>query len=53
MYLDDPAAPGRKPRRVDVGAAADLCLLKAPLRDVLAAPSAEFVAATIIGGAVV
>ncbi|WP_293677172.1 amidohydrolase family protein [uncultured Phenylobacterium sp.] len=53
LYLDDPAAPGRRPRRVEAGAPADLCLLKAPLRDVLAAPSAEFVAATIIGGAVV
>jgi predicted amidohydrolase YtcJ len=52
LYLDDPAAPGRLPRKVEVGAAADLCLLKAPLRDVLAGPSAEVVAATIIGGAV-
>ncbi|HEX7944888.1 MAG TPA: amidohydrolase family protein [Phenylobacterium sp.] len=50
MYLDDPAAPGRMARKVEVGAPADLCLLKAPLRDVLAAPSAELVAATIIGG---
>jgi predicted amidohydrolase YtcJ len=50
LYLDDPAAPGRRPRRVAVGEAADLCVLKAPLREVLAGPSAEFVAATIAAG---
>ena len=53
LYLDEPAAPGRVARKVEVGAAADLCLLKAPLREVLAAPSAEFVRATIIGGEIV
>jgi predicted amidohydrolase YtcJ len=50
LYLDDPAAPGRQPRRVAVGEAADLCLLKAPPREVLAEPSAELVAATISAG---
>jgi predicted amidohydrolase YtcJ len=50
LYLDDPAAPGRRRRRVAVGAAADLCLLDSPLAEVLADPSAERVAATLIGG---
>lgn len=53
LYLDDPAAPGRVRRRVAEGAAADLCLLKAPLNDVLAQPSAEHVRATFIGGATI
>jgi predicted amidohydrolase YtcJ len=52
LYLDDPAAPGVTPRRVEVGAAADLCLLAAPLAEVLAAPSADFVRATWIDGRV-
>ncbi|HLY79298.1 MAG TPA: amidohydrolase family protein, partial [Caulobacteraceae bacterium] len=50
MYLGSPGSPGAAPRRVEVGAIADLCLLKTPLRDVLAAPAAECVAATLIGG---
>jgi predicted amidohydrolase YtcJ len=50
LYLDDPASPGRALRRVQPGAPADLCLLDAPLRDVLAAPSSERVRATFIGG---
>jgi len=53
LWLDDPAAPGRERRKVAVGAVADLCLLDAPLAQVLAEPSAERVAATLIGGAVV
>ena len=52
LYLDDPAGPGVAPRRVEVGAAADLCLLAAPLAEVLAAPSADFVRATLIDGRV-
>lgn len=51
LYLDDPAAPGRRPRRVAVGAQADLCLLDAPLVDVLRAPVCSRVRATFIGGA--
>jgi predicted amidohydrolase YtcJ len=50
LYLGAADAPGGPPRRVEVGAPADLCLLAAPLRDVLAAPSAELVRATFIGG---
>ncbi|MCW5758844.1 MAG: amidohydrolase family protein [Phenylobacterium sp.] len=53
LYLGDPAAPGRRRRRVAVGEPADLCLLDAPLRDVLAHPSADRVAATVIAGRVV
>jgi predicted amidohydrolase YtcJ len=50
MYLSEPADPGGAPRRVEAGAAADLCLLKTPLRDALESPSADLVAATLIGG---
>ena len=53
MYLGDPADPGGPPRRVAPGQPADLCLLKAPLRDVLAGPSAELVRATVIAGRIV
>jgi hypothetical protein len=35
---------------VAVGEPADHCLLKAPLREVLADPSAEAVLATLVGG---
>jgi predicted amidohydrolase YtcJ len=50
MYLGQPDDPGGPPRRVETGAAADLCLLKAPLAEALRTPSAELVAATWIGG---
>ncbi len=53
LYLDDPAAPGRRPRRVAAGAPADLCLLDAPLDAVLAIPHACHVRATLIEGRVV
>ncbi|WP_421937530.1 amidohydrolase family protein [Phenylobacterium sp.] len=53
LYLGDPADPGGPSRRVGVGAAADLALLDAPLREVLAQPSAERVRATLVAGAVV
>ena len=49
MYLgaaDDPGAP----RRIEVGAPADLCLLKVPLAEALAEPSAEIVRATFVAG---
>jgi predicted amidohydrolase YtcJ len=45
--LDDPGGP---PRRVEVGADADLCLLRAPLADALSAPHRDVVAATICRG---
>jgi predicted amidohydrolase YtcJ len=53
MYLGSASSPGGPARRVEVGADADLCLLGAPMRDVLASPSAEFVRSTLIGGEVV
>jgi predicted amidohydrolase YtcJ len=45
--LDDPGGPAR---RVAVGAVADLCLLRAPLADVLADPDASAVRLTLVGG---
>ena len=45
--LDDPAGP---PRRVAVGAPADLCLLAEPLAVALADPAAVTVRATIRAG---
>jgi predicted amidohydrolase YtcJ len=53
LYLGDPAAPGVAVRRVQVGEVADLCLLRAPQREVLAAPGAEHVRATFVAGRLV
>lgn len=53
LYLGSQTAPGMAPRRVEVGAPADLCLLAAPLRDVLADPGSENVRAAIIDGRLV
>jgi predicted amidohydrolase YtcJ len=47
---DEPAGP---PLRVEVGAVADLCLLRAPCAAALASPSVEAVRATLIGGRIV
>jgi predicted amidohydrolase YtcJ len=47
--LDD---PGGTPRRVELGAPADLCLLDGPLSQVLEDPSSDNVAATVIGGVI-
>ncbi|PZQ62522.1 MAG: amidohydrolase [Phenylobacterium zucineum] len=52
LYLDEPAAPGRRARRVAVGDVADLCLLDAPLADVLVSSSRERVRLTLIDGQV-
>jgi predicted amidohydrolase YtcJ len=48
------ANPGdlRQTRTVAVGTPADLCVLRAPLAQVLAAPSADAVAATVIDGTI-
>jgi predicted amidohydrolase YtcJ len=51
-YLSTPADPAGPPRRLAPGSPADLVLLHVPLADALAAPSADLVAATIIGGTV-
>ena len=53
LYLGGASDPGGPVRRVLPGAAADLCLLDRPLRDVLAAPQAEYVAMTMIAGNIV
>jgi predicted amidohydrolase YtcJ len=53
LYLTDPAAPGGRPRRVEVGAPADLCLLLDPLDRALDGLAAARVAATVIDGSVV
>lgn len=52
MLLGSADAPTR-PRRLEVGALADLCLLDRPLAEMLAAPTADAVAMTIVGGRVV
>ena len=52
-YLSDPLDPGGSPRRVMCGSAADLCLLDAPLDEVLAAPDAAHVRMTWVGGRLV
>jgi predicted amidohydrolase YtcJ len=44
--LDDPGGP---PRTIRAGAPAELCVLRAPLADILDAPSAEHVVAVAIG----
>jgi predicted amidohydrolase YtcJ len=48
-FLGVASNPSRR-RRIEVGAAADLCLLRAPLDEALIRPSEDFVVATIIGG---
>jgi predicted amidohydrolase YtcJ len=53
LFLGAPDRPGGPPRRVIAGAAADLCLLKAPLKDVLDQPTADQLRVTLIGGRVV
>jgi predicted amidohydrolase YtcJ len=45
--LDDPGGP---PRRIEVGAAADLCVLRAPREAALRAPDAGLVLVTVCGG---
>ena len=52
-YLGAPGEPGGARRTVAPGAPADLVLMHAPRAEVLAAPSAGLVAATIAGGTVV
>ncbi len=50
LFLGPFEDPGGAPRRLEVGAPADLCLLHAPLETVLARPDASHVAATLVGG---
>ena len=53
MYLGAADAAGGPQRRIEVGSLADLCLLKTPLADALANPTADLVRATLIAGQVV
>lgn len=52
-FLGPLDAPGGPPRRIGVGAPADLCLLDAPRLDALAHPHADRVRLTVIEGRVV
>ncbi|MDT7571115.1 MAG: hypothetical protein QOE05_1289 [Actinomycetota bacterium] len=52
LFLGSAGDPGGPPRQVTTGALADLCLLDAPLDDVLREPSAEHVVATVVAGRV-
>ena len=52
-YLTDPLDPSGPLRRVKVGARADLCLLDAPLAEVLADPNASHVRNTWVRGRLV
>jgi predicted amidohydrolase YtcJ len=52
-YLGKLTDPGGPPRQTAVGAPADLVLLRTPQAEALAQPSADLVAATLIGGAVI
>jgi predicted amidohydrolase YtcJ len=49
-FLAPVTAPAAPPRRVDVGAPADLVLLDVPLAEALRDPSADHVVATVIAG---
>lgn len=53
LFLSPPAEPGGPPRRVEVGAPADLVLLDRPLSEALASPAADAVRATLVAGQVV
>ncbi len=50
LFLGHPAAAGGRPRRVVLGAPADLCLLDVSLSEALAAPSSQHVVATVVAG---
>jgi predicted amidohydrolase YtcJ len=52
LFLGHPDRPGR-PRRVAVGEPGELCVLAAPLDDVLAAPSRDAVASVVMDGQLV
>jgi len=53
LFLGPADEPGGPVRRVVPGAAADLCLLDAPLDVVLGEPTAGWVGATVVAGRVV
>lgn len=49
-YLTSPEDPGGPPRRVEIGAVADLCLLSAPLSEALAHPESSLVRLVLADG---
>jgi len=51
-YLSPLTRPGGPPRRIEVGAAADLCLLNVPLEEALARPNKDNVRLAVIDGTV-
>jgi predicted amidohydrolase YtcJ len=52
LFLAPLESPGGRPRTVEVGAPADLCLLDAPIHHILKDPQSRHVATTIAGGQV-
>ena len=50
LWLGSPDNPGGPARKVEIGAPADLCLLKTPLAEALDALSGDLVAETFVGG---
>jgi predicted amidohydrolase YtcJ len=50
LFLGRAERPGGPPRRVEPGARADLCLLRAPLAEALRAPDRSLVRLTVVGG---
>src|SRR5262249_29502134 len=50
LYLGPAHNPAGAERKIEIGAPADLCLLKTPFAEALADPSADCVAATIARG---
>ncbi len=50
LYLSDASNAGGVRRKIELGGLGDLCLLDAPLRDVLAEPASGRVRATLLGG---
>jgi len=53
LFTTPLVSPGDAPRRVEPGTPADLCLLRAPWREVRMHLDRELVAATLIAGRVV
>ena len=53
LFLGPPDAPAGPPRRIEVGAAADLCVLDRPLADALEDLAAVRVTATLVAGRLV
>lgn len=53
LFLGSAGRPGGGPRRVAVGATADLCLVSAPLREALTRPTEVDVVATVCRGRVI